>query len=243
MDGIACTVECGGELIRIPIRHSFITVEELKSIIRDKFRISQPFNLTYNCAELNSRDSLHDLDLDFRRVIRVRQKAIKHIPRSSLPVQQPQNTPAPSVSDPVVFLSYEWTHQTVVALLKTFLEAAGFSCWLDIRQMHPGDSLHPSIDLGIRQAKVFICCINRKYGNSDNCRRELSLASCLRKPIIPLIVEPLTWPPERIGSLLAELIYIKFHTGNDQLLPWPENKFNELVDQLARLIPEDRSHS
>lgn len=74
-----------------------------------------------------------------------------------------------------VFLSYQWSHQAEVKMLKQHLEKAGYRCWMDIGQMGGGDKLFSAIDAGIRAAKVVIACVTEKYSKSDNCRREVSV--------------------------------------------------------------------
>ena len=53
-----------------------------------------------------------------------------------------------------VFLSYQWDIQDEVRTLRNKLEAAGFTCWMDIGQMGGGDQLYGKIDAAIRGCKV-----------------------------------------------------------------------------------------
>ena len=68
----------------------------------------------------------------------------------------------------------------------------------------------------------------------------MSLADVLKKPIIPLLLEPMSWPPEGPMSLIfAQLLYIDFsqpdaHIQQDWDCPQFEqliNKINEHVDK------------
>lgn len=77
--------------------------------------------------------------------------------------------------------------------------------------MGGGDSLYDKIDRGLRGCRVVVSCVTEKYALSLNCRREISLADALKKPIIPLLLEPLSWPP--IGPMsmpLSQLQYLDF---------------------------------
>ncbi|CAF1085243.1 unnamed protein product [Didymodactylos carnosus] len=138
---------------------------------------------------------------------------------------------------PVIFLSYQWASKGKVKRLKADLEREGFECWMDNGQMGGGDKLFDEIDAGIRQTKVFICCLNEKYPLSDNCCRELNYAITLKKSVIPLLMENITWPPQRLGIILSQYIYIRFHhdptTDNQNSL---EEKFEELLRQICRFI-------
>ncbi|CAH1788849.1 unnamed protein product [Owenia fusiformis] len=147
---------------------------------------------------------------------------------------------------PAVFISYQWGHQAEVKLLKLHLEAAGFKCWMDIGQMGGGDKLFQKIDQGIRAAKVIICCVSKKYSKSDNCTREVNLSVNLGKPIIPLLMEKLSWPPEgAMGPIFGEYLFVRFFQREAELTKderfWPVAKFQELIMQLRFHIVPDES--
>lgn len=142
---------------------------------------------------------------------------------------------------PPVFLSYQWGAQKAVNTLKTHLEEAGYSCWMDTGQMGGGDKLFSKIDAGIRGAKVIICCMNTAYAQSDNCSREVHLAVSTGKPIIPLQMEKQTWPPEgALGPIMSEYLFIRFfdRKSNDPNY-WPADKFTELLGQIRYHVAPD----
>ncbi|CAF4671529.1 unnamed protein product [Rotaria sp. Silwood1] len=142
---------------------------------------------------------------------------------------------------PPIFLSYEWGSQKAVLKLKTNLEQAGYSCWMDIGQMGGGDKLFSKIDAGIRGAKVIICCMNKNYAQSDNCLREVHLTISTGKPLIPLQMEKQLWPPEgALGPIMSEYLYIRFYDRktNDENY-WPIDKFTELLGQIRYHIAPD----
>ncbi|XP_050401057.2 uncharacterized protein LOC126817928 [Patella vulgata] len=148
---------------------------------------------------------------------------------------------------PPIFLSYQWSHQEEVKLLRKHLEMAGYECWMDIGQMGGGDKLFEKIDTGIRAAKVIISCTTEKYAKSPNCNREVNLAVNLRKPIIPLLLENCAWPPPgSMGPIFSEYLYIQFFqrdtkeaTPDDRY--WPIPKFQELLMQLSMngIVPDE----
>lgn len=54
-----------------------------------------------------------------------------------------------------------------------------------------------------------ISCVTEAYTESKTCQQEVALADALRKPIVPVLMEPLPWPPA--GSMampFAPLIYV-----------------------------------
>ncbi|CAF1359773.1 unnamed protein product [Didymodactylos carnosus] len=109
--------------------------------------------------------------------------------------------------------------------------------------MGGGDSLYEKIDNGVRNAKVIISCITPKYVISANCRREVSLADALKKPIIPLLLDRVSWPPPGPMSLVfTEKLSIDFcisaNEPNEERILWNGNKFERLLIKLQEHIPE-----
>ena len=105
---------------------------------------------------------------------------------------------------------------------------------MDIYEMGGGDSLFDAIDKGIRNCKVVVSHVTSKYALSVNCRREISLSDALKKPIIPLLLDNITWPPEGPMSLVfTQLLYIDFkdnNTASQQL--WSGSRFDQLIAKI-----------
>ncbi|CAC5411110.1 unnamed protein product [Mytilus coruscus] len=147
---------------------------------------------------------------------------------------------------PPVFLSYQWGHQDEVKLIRNHLQMAGYECWMDIGQMGGGDKLFEKIDSGIRGAKVIICCVSEKYAQSPNCNREVNLSVSLGKPMIPLLMEKMGWPPKgSMGPIFSEYLFVRFfqrvgEETDDQRI-WPVAKFKEMLMQLNcyGILPEE----
>lgn len=133
-----------------------------------------------------------------------------------------------------VFLSYQWGKQPEVQYLYKLLTAMGYSCWMDIYEMGGGDSLFDAIDKGIRHCKVIVSHVTTKYALSANCRREVSLSDALKKPIIPLLLDDMTWPPEGPMSMVfTQLLYIDFKDNNatSQQL-WSGPRLDQLISKI-----------
>ena len=114
----------------------------------------------------------------------------------------------------------------------------GYSVWMDIHQMGGGDSLYDKIDRGMRGCKAVVSCMTQKYSLSANCRREVSLADALKKPIIPIMLEQIKWPPDGPMSMVfTELLYINFYRDEAVQMTWKGNQFDELVAKLNGFLP------
>src|SRR5262245_54095145 len=56
------------------------------------------------------------------------------------------------------FISYSHADKTFALALRDTLQAHGIRCWLDEKQLLPGDSLYEHIDRGIRLWDKFLLC-------------------------------------------------------------------------------------
>ena len=144
------------------------------------------------------------------------------------------------VISPDVFISYQWGKQKEIMALYQRLTSLGFTCWLDIRQMGGGDSLYDKIDRGVRGCKVMLSSVTTKYALSANCRREVSLADALKKPIIPLLMEKIDWPPSGpMSMVLTQLLYVNFSKDGTVQLSWEGKYFDELLHKIRNHIPDN----
>ena len=104
--------------------------------------------------------------------------------------------------------------------------------------MGGGDSLYDKIDRGMRGCKAVVSCVTQKYSLSANCRREVSLADALKKPMIPLLLEQIKWPPDGPMSMVfTELLYINFYRDEAVQLTWKCAEYDELISKLGQYVP------
>ena len=104
--------------------------------------------------------------------------------------------------------------------------------------MGGGDSLYDKIDRGIRGCKVVLTSITQKYALSANCRREVSLADALKKPIIPLLMEISDWPPSGPMSMVfTQLKFVDFSEDETVQLRWDGPQYLEMLQQIHVHIP------
>ena len=104
--------------------------------------------------------------------------------------------------------------------------------------MGGGDSLFDKIDRGVRGCRVVVTCLTTKYTLSANCRREVSLADALNKPMIPLLLESMSWPPAGPMSLsFTQLLYIDFSSDEGVQDRWTGPQFDQMVGKIREIVP------
>ena len=136
-----------------------------------------------------------------------------------------------------IFISYQWDIQQTVRHLFDKLINKGYSCWIDETVMGGGDQLHAEMDKGVRNCKLFIPFITAKYVESTNCYKETNLSVILKKPIIPLLIGDVAWPPKGMGTLIGDLLFIRFKNINaspEEL--WSGKPFDELIAQINKCL-------
>lgn len=104
--------------------------------------------------------------------------------------------------------------------------------------MGGGDSLYEKIDSGVRGCKIVLTCVTQKYSFSANCRREVSLADALKKPMVPLLLEKIDWPPTGPMSMVfTQLLFVNFYRDEEVQMKWTGPKFDELLQKIGEQIP------
>ena len=57
--------------------------------------------------------------------------------------------------------------------------------------------------------QVVVACLTPRYMASQLCTRELCLADLLQRPIVPVMLHPVPWPPPGpLALVLSQLVYI-----------------------------------
>ena len=127
-------------------------------------------------------------------------------------------------------------------LLRSQLEAAGLTLWMDVGQMGGGSNLNGQIYDGIQSCQVFLCCLSPLYAVSEStCCKEANLADLLHKPILPVMIRRTPWPPPgSLALILAQLIYVDLagnggHGGAGRDAEW-SFRVKDLVNRIRAYI-------
>ncbi|XP_074601961.1 uncharacterized protein LOC141855721 [Brevipalpus obovatus] len=149
-------------------------------------------------------------------------------------------------SAPLIFISYQRDSQDAVLDLRRRLELAGFPCWMDVGLIGGGDSLYGKIYEGISQSQVIIACLTPRYIVSRICIREITLADVLNKPILPIMLERIKWPPPGpMAMIMSSLVFVDLcgvggHGGVGKAAD-SEARLKEIVITLSRYMVSNNS--
>lgn len=95
--------------------------------------------------------------------------------------------------------------------------------------------------VGIVSLGFIVICFNSSI-SSEVCLVQINLSVSLGKPIIPLLMEKMAWPPPgSMGPIFSEYLFIRFfqrsgeETAEQDQCYWPLPKFQELLMQLSML--------
>jgi len=100
--------------------------------------------------------------LDYRTIARSGNLPISFLRGCGLPDKLIEYLPS-LLNEPIkfysCFISYNHTDKSFARRLHDTLQGRGIRCWLDEKQMLPGDDFHEQIDRGIRHwDKLLLCC-------------------------------------------------------------------------------------
>ena len=95
-----------------------------------------------------------------------------------------------------LFVSYASVDRDRVRSLADELTAQAFEVWIDVDGIAAGESYGPEIADGIRSAHAVLLMSSQASLASRNVRQEIQLAWKYDRPILPVLLETLTFPDE-----------------------------------------------
>ncbi len=87
-----------------------------------------------------------------------------------------------------IFISYQWASKPLVEKIHEKLVETEYVVWRDDEQL-TGSDLNEQLINGIQNSACIVCFITKKYSESENCKREISYASSLKKPLLIVMLE------------------------------------------------------
>ncbi|HEY1878201.1 MAG TPA: TIR domain-containing protein [Rhizomicrobium sp.] len=130
-----------------------------------------------------------------------------------------------------VFISHSSKDQKTAMAICGALESRGHPCWMSSRDIAPGENYQGAIVRAIRDAGVMVLVFSANANNSDEIKKEMSLASQSRTLVIPVRSEDVV-PSEDFTYELATRQWI------DMFNDW-EQSIEKLCRQIAVAIPPE----
>jgi uncharacterized protein YecT (DUF1311 family) len=131
-----------------------------------------------------------------------------------------------------VFLSYSSKDHKTASAICGALESRGHSCWMSSRDVMPGENYQGAIVRAIRDAGVMVLVFSANANNSEEIKKEMSLASQSRIMVIPVRAEDVL-PSEDFTYELATRQWI------DMFIDW-EQAIEKLSRQIEVAIPREQ---
>jgi hypothetical protein len=146
------------------------------------------------------------------------------------------NEPAPVSSDDrrgsrPVFVSYATADRKQALSLCKSIERRGVKCWISTRDVEPGENYQEAIVRSIRSAPAMVLVFSAAANESDEIKKELSLASRHRVPVIALRIEDVE-PSDAFAYELSTRQWIDAFDGD-------EASIDSLVGRIDKLSGAD----
>ena len=148
------------------------------------------------------------------------------------------NEPGPVSSDERqatrrVFVSYATADRKDALAVCNAIESRGTLCWLSARDVGPGQNYQEEIVRAIRGARAMVLVFSDAANNSDEIKKELSLASRYRIPVMAIRIEDVE-PSDAFAYELSTRQWIDAFEG------W-ERSIDRLVDTIEQMSAASNS--
>jgi tetratricopeptide (TPR) repeat protein len=114
-----------------------------------------------------------------------------------------------------VFISYATADRKRALSVCKAIEARGAQCWISSRDVEPGENYQEAIVRSIRNARAVVLVFSEAANNSDEIKKELSLASRYRVPVMALRTEDVE-PSDAFAYELSTRQWIDAFDGWDR---------------------------
>jgi hypothetical protein len=114
-----------------------------------------------------------------------------------------------------VFISYATSDRKRALSVCKAIERRGTMCWISTRDVAPGENYQEAIVRSIRNGRAMVLVFSEAANNSDEIKKELSLASRYHVPVIALRIEDVE-PSEAFAYELSTRQWIDAFEGWDK---------------------------
>lgn len=131
-----------------------------------------------------------------------------------------------------VFISYATADRKQALNLCKGIERRGIECWIAARDVAPGENYQEAIVRSLRASRAMVLVFSHSANDSDEIKKELSLASRYRVPVIALRIESVE-PSDAFAYELSTRQWIDGFEGWDKSI-------DLLVGRIGQLSAEGR---
>jgi tetratricopeptide (TPR) repeat protein len=133
-------------------------------------------------------------------------------------VNKPEKLPSEEEQQrPPVFVSYATADRKQALSVCKAIERRGTTCWISCRDVKPGENYQEEIVRAIRTARAMVLVFSDAANNSDEIKKELSLASRHHVPVMALRIEDVE-PSDAFAYELSTRQWIDAFEGWDKSL-------------------------
>ncbi|HCB49276.1 MAG TPA: hypothetical protein DEP47_07100, partial [Chloroflexi bacterium] len=125
-----------------------------------------------------------------------------------------------------LFISFAQVDRDIVEQLVGRLESAGYKTWLADEDDRPGEQLSRQTVFAIERSDAFLLALSPKSIDSDSLHEQLRIAESAEKPILSMIVNPVSLPPDLRQVLDSRPVIDISHDlddGCEMLVKWLED--------------------
>lgn len=126
-----------------------------------------------------------------------------------------------------VFISYATADRKAALSVCKAIERRGSKCWISHRDVQPGENYQEAIVEAIRNAPAMVLVFSEAANNSDEIKKELSLVSRYRIPVMALRIEDVE-PSDAFAYELSTRQWIDAFEGWDKSIDALVGRLNQI---------------
>ena len=126
-----------------------------------------------------------------------------------------------------VFISYATADRKQALQVCKAIERRGAKCWISTRDVAPGENYQEAIVRSLRASRAMVLVFSESANNSDEIKKELSLASRYHIPVMALRIEDVE-PSDAFAYELSTRQWIDAFSGWDRSIDSLVHRLGEL---------------
>jgi len=139
-----------------------------------------------------------------------------------------------------VFVSYATADRKRALDVCKAIERRGTRCWISTRDVPPGENYQEAIVRSLRAAPAMVLVLTEAANNSDEIKKELSLASRYRVPVLALRIEDVE-PSDAFAYELSTRQWIDAFEGLDTAIDSLVRRIGDLGTSSPSDLPSDET--